>query len=341
MKGFHERMIILALTAASFLLSGCGPAGKDLGRIINTASGMPAWKEISMEAQNMSEEKGLQPDTMQEPAPAEEEAPETAEASPEWPDWARAYWEFIFNGRYSFDDFAVSAVGLLDLNQDETPELVLYHYSSGSLGGWYSFYYYNGSEAVPVLNQEGEAVVCGTHLYLYYYPESRKLMMYHRMSIILGNYQGSYGYVREVEETDGAPSVRNIIRVRQHPELTMEIAQDARKAPGETAGIAANREDALVSNELLALAEKYENGQWETVSGEEYICEKYQLIPLGEIRRDYWGYGAEVTMSAYFTYQWQCAEDEDYRVLPTKEEFEELLTLWEQGAEKREELAAV
>lgn len=46
-------------------------------------------------------------------------------------------------------------------------------------------------------------------------------------------------------------------------------------------------------------------------------------------------------MSAYFTYQWQCAEDEDYRVLPTKEEFEELLTLWEQGAEKREELAAV
>ena len=49
----------------------------------------------------------------------------------------------------------------------------------------------------------------------------------------------------------------------------------------------------------------------------------------------------EVTMSAYFTYQWQCAEDEDYRVLPTREEFEELLTLWEQGAEKREELAAV
>ena len=61
---------------------------------------MPAWKEISMEAQNMSEEKGLQPDTMQEPAPAEEEAPEAAEASPGWPDWARAYWEFIFNGRY-------------------------------------------------------------------------------------------------------------------------------------------------------------------------------------------------------------------------------------------------
>ncbi len=145
-----------------------------------------------MEAQNMSEEKGLQPDTMQEPAPAEEEAPEAAEASPGWPDWARAYWEFIFNGRYSFDDFAVSAVGLLDLNQDETPELVLYHYSSGSLGGWYSFYYYNGSEAVPVFNQEGEAVVCGTGLYLYYYPESRKLMMYHMMSIILGNYQGSY-----------------------------------------------------------------------------------------------------------------------------------------------------
>ena len=56
-----------------------------------------------MEAQNMSEEKGLQPDTMQEPGAAEEEAPETAEASPEWPDWARAYWEFIFNGRYSFN----------------------------------------------------------------------------------------------------------------------------------------------------------------------------------------------------------------------------------------------
>ena len=329
----------LTLVMALFLLNGCGPAKKDLGRITDAASGMPVWKEISMEAQNMSEEKGLQPDTMQEPAPAEEEVPEAAEASPEWPDWARAYWDFIFNGRYSFDDFPVSAAGLLDLNQDETPELVLYHYSSGSLGGWYAFYYYNGREAVPVFNQEGEAVVCGTELHLYYYPESRKLMMYHMMYLVLGNYQGSYGYVREVEETDGAPSVRNIIRVGQHPELTMEIAQDAEKDPGGTAGIAANREDALVSNELLALAEKYENGQWETISGEEYIREKYQLIPLGEVRKDYWEYGVEVTMDAYFTYQWQCAKDEDYRVLPTREEFEELLARWEQGAGKREELA--
>ncbi len=97
----------------------------------------------------------------------------------------------------------------------------------------------------------------------------------------------------------------------------------------------------MSSNELLPLRKNMRTGSGRLSPGKNISVRNIRLLPLGEIRKDYWEYGAEVTMSAYFTYQWMYTEDEDYRVLPTREEFEELLTLWEQGARKREELAAV
>ncbi|MCM1536765.1 MAG: hypothetical protein NC126_12680, partial [Clostridium sp.] len=75
------------------------------------------------------------------------------------PAYVEAYTEFL--SRETIDegyDFPIRGYYLFDLNFDEIPELGILHDSWGSMGGYFTCYYFDGNGITPVLNDRGEPV---------------------------------------------------------------------------------------------------------------------------------------------------------------------------------------
>lgn len=235
--------------------------------------------------------------------------------------WQSVYREFLLQNEYEDPAFPTKEIYLIDLNRDELPEMVILHSSGGSMGGYYSFFYYDGKSVKSIMDKEGKNIRCGTGLQMRFFPETNRLIFYHEMIHIFGNEQGTYGYLKELINENGVPCVNNMIQVMPSPEATIEKALESDY----------QNEDQLVSNSDLVLAQKLSEKEWHQITGEEYIVQKYLFMNPDESFMDYWNFGVSVSLSTFY----EAIEDseEGIKNIPTQMEIEELFFEWDNRKE--------
>ena len=93
-----------------------------------------------------------------EEPPVEEFSGQKAEAwEGEKPAYVEAYSAFLLDENTDRGhDFPIRGYYLFDLNFDDIPELGILHDSWGPMGGYFTFYYFDGKEVTAVLNDRGE-----------------------------------------------------------------------------------------------------------------------------------------------------------------------------------------
>lgn len=73
------------------------------------------------------------------------------------PAYLEAYTEFLLDEDINQgQDFPIRGYYLLDLNFDGTPELGILHDSWGSMGGYFTYYYFDGEKITEILDESGE-----------------------------------------------------------------------------------------------------------------------------------------------------------------------------------------
>ena len=77
----------------------------------------------------------------------------------EKPAYVKAYMDFLLHADIDQGhDFPIRGYYLFDLNFDDIPELGVLHDSWGSMGGYFTYYYFDGNGITAVLNDRGEPV---------------------------------------------------------------------------------------------------------------------------------------------------------------------------------------
>lgn len=189
----------------------------------------------------------------------------------------QAYRDFLLSADIdSCHDFPIYGYYLLDFNFDRIPELGVYHHSGGSMGGYFTFYCFNGEDIVPaVLDKDGEPVQISDYTKILANYDDRKIYLLKEMYLLTGNMNGTYGYLREITSNDNVLYCSDLLRLDVDYEQAMEI---------ELANgiIQYDSEDDFLSDSSIAkclLTESYENGNWVKISPQEYRIIKRRLIP--------------------------------------------------------------
>lgn len=77
-------------------------------------------------------------------------------------------------------DFLISAYYICDLNFDYIPELLVLHSSGGSMGGYYTLWYFDGDKIETILDDQGEqARFSGSQILAD--PDNQKVYFLHEM----------------------------------------------------------------------------------------------------------------------------------------------------------------
>lgn len=168
-------------------------------------------------------------------------------------------------------DFPIWGYYLFDLNFDSIPELGVLHDSGGSMGGYFTFYRFDGKEIVPaVLNDENQPTQISNYTQILANYEKKETYFLKEMYLLRGNSNGTYGYVQKVTDQNNILYVSNILR------LTVDQEQDLENYNVH------DFEDDYLSDETLAsclITEYYSDGKWEAISPAIYLSKKHELIP--------------------------------------------------------------
>ena len=193
------------------------------------------------------------------------------------PAYVEAYTEFL---RYEDIDpdslFPIRGYYLFDLNFDDIPELGILHDSWGSAGGYFTLYYYDGNGISRILNDRGEPVQISNYTQILADYEQKKVYLLKEMYLLVGNENGTYGYVREIKSEGQVPCVYDIIKLDVDQEKAVErIFTDASGNQHE------NEDGFLLDSELeeYLITQRYSEEEWIPVSSSEYLELKRKLIP--------------------------------------------------------------
>ncbi|MCM1326122.1 MAG: hypothetical protein NC094_02285 [Bacteroidales bacterium] len=191
----------------------------------------------------------------------------------EKPVYVKAYTEFL--SRETIDeghDFPIRGYYLFDLNFDGIPELGILHDSRGSMGGYFTCYYFDGEGITAILNDRGEPVQISNYTQILADYEQEKVYLLKEMYLLQGNENGTYGYVKEIKREGQIPCVYDILN------LEVDRQSDLRSHFGTQY----NGEDAFLSAPELEdclITQRYSGKEWVTVSSSEYLKQKRELIP--------------------------------------------------------------
>ena len=195
----------------------------------------------------------------------------------EMPAYVKAYTEFLLYEDIDPDSlFPIRGYYLFDLNFDDIPELGILHDSWGSAGGYFTLYYYDGNGISRILNDRGEPVQISNYTEILADYEQKKVYLLKEMYLLVGNENGTYGYVREIKSEGQVPCVYDIIKLDVDQEKAMErIFTDASGNQHE------NEDGFLLDSELeeYLITQRYSEEEWIPISSSEYLELKRELIP--------------------------------------------------------------
>lgn len=190
----------------------------------------------------------------------------------EKPAYVDVYTEFLLHGNLDSDEvFPVRGYYLMDLNFDNIPELGILHDSYGSMGGYFTYYYFDGNEIKRVLNDRGEQARASSYTQVLADFEYKKIYLLKEMYLLSGNVNGTYGYVREIKSKGQVPCVYDI--------LNLEVDQESDLM--SHSGSQHKNEDEFLSDPELdgcLITQCYMENEWIDISSEEYRKQKRELI---------------------------------------------------------------
>lgn len=187
--------------------------------------------------------------------------------------YIKAYTEFLLEETIDQGhDFPIRGYYLFDLNFDNIPELGILHDSWGSMGGYFTYYYFDGKGITAILNDRGEPVQVSNYTQILADYEQKKVYLLKEMYLLQGNDNGTYGYIREVKSEGQVPCVYDI--------LNLEVDQTSDLSSHfETQYI---DEDDFLSDpglEDCLITQRYSEKEWIDISSSEYLEQKRELIP--------------------------------------------------------------
>ena len=261
---------------------------------------------------------------MQDESPAEEE---TELWDDDAPAYVKAYTEFLLYEDIDPDSlFPIRGYYLFDINFDDIPELGILHDSWGSAGGYFTFYYYDGNGISRILNDRGEPVQISNYTEILADYEQKKVYLLKEMYLLVGNENGTYGYVREIKSEGQVPCVYDILKLDVDQEKAMErIFADASGMQHE------NEDEFLLDSELeeYLITQRYSEEEWIPISSSEYLELKRELIPEGNSFVD-------VRLNEDLNYLGGPHSDEDGFLVDVKMEKEEIMELFSRYMESVE-----
>ncbi|MDE7285043.1 MAG: hypothetical protein K2N85_15890 [Lachnospiraceae bacterium] len=193
------------------------------------------------------------------------------------PEYVKAYMEFLlYDDMDSDSDFPIRGYYLFDLNFDDIPELGILHDSWGSMGGYFTLYYYDGNGISRILNDRGEPVQISNYTQILADYEQKKVYLLKEMYLLVGNENGTYGYVREIRSAGQVPCVYDILNLYVDQKIAMERIRE-----GNYGNQHENEDGFLLDSELeeCLAAQRYSGEEWLPISTSEYWKLKRELIP--------------------------------------------------------------
>ena len=198
---------------------------------------------------------------------------ETEPWDDEIPAYVKAYTEFLLYADIDQGhDFPIRGYYLFDLNFDNIPELGILHDSWGSMGGYFTYYYFDGNEIKAVLNDRGEPARVSNYTQVLADFGQKRVYLLKEMYLLQGNENGTYGYVREIKSEDQVPCVYDILslEVDQGSDLSSHFETQYK---GEDSFLSdLDLEDCLIT-------QHYMGKEWIDISSDEYLKLKRELIP--------------------------------------------------------------
>ena len=195
----------------------------------------------------------------------------------EMPAYVKAYTEFLLYEDIDPDSlFPIRGYYLFDLNFDDIPELGVLHDSWGSAGGYFTLYYYDGNGISRILNDRGEPVQISDYTEILADYEQKKVYLLKEMYLLVGNENGTYGYVREIKSESQVPCVYDILNLEVDQKSAME------RIFADNSGNQHENEDGfLLDSELeeYLITQRYSEEEWIPISSSEYLELKRKLIP--------------------------------------------------------------
>ena len=191
----------------------------------------------------------------------------------EKPAYVKAYMKFLLYADIDHGhDFPIRGYYLFDLNFDGIPELGVLHDSWGSMGGYFTFYCFDGNGISAVLNDRGEPARISDYAQVLADFEQKKVYLLKEMYLLQGNENGTYGYVREIKSEDQCPCVYDILN------LEVDQGSDLRSYFGTHYEC----EDEFLSDsglEECLITQAYIEKEWIDITSGEYLKQKRELIP--------------------------------------------------------------
>lgn len=191
----------------------------------------------------------------------------------EKPAYVKAYMEFLLNADIDPDhDFPIQGYYLLDLNFDNVPELGVLHHSGGSMGGYFTYYYFDGTGIKALLDERGEQARVSNYTQVLADFEQKKVYLLKEMYLLQGNANGTYGYVKEIKSEDQCLRVYDV--------LDLEVDQERDYTDGKFKDHEC--EDGFLSDadlEECLVTRRYIQKKWVGISSDEYLKQKRELIP--------------------------------------------------------------
>lgn len=193
------------------------------------------------------------------------------------PEYVKAYTEFLlYEDIDEGHDFPIRGYYLFDLNFDDIPELGVLHDSWGSMGGYFTLYYYDGNGISRILNDRGEPVQVSDYTQILADFEQKKVYLLKEMYLLEGNDNGTYGYVREIRSEGQVPCVYDILNLYVDQESARELIFE-----DDYGNQYENEDGFLLDSELeeCLITQRYLEKEWIDISSSEYLKQKRELIP--------------------------------------------------------------
>ncbi len=186
--------------------------------------------------------------------------------------YVKKYKDFLLNTDIDAgDQLPIRGYYLFDLNFDNIPELGVLHHSGGSMGGYFTYYRFDGNEIVAVLTDKNEPLRISDYTQILADSENEKVYLLREMYLLQGNVNGTYGYIKEIINQNGIPCVYDILSLEVNQESDLE--KHNYKEIYDENGFLSDSEldDCLITQYNF-------KGKWNEISSDEYLKIKKELI---------------------------------------------------------------